>query len=105
MALAIRPLTPVFAAEIAGILRDRIFHEMSPEDWSAVPGVHLTGYFNVAPSAAAAQSARAGLWKTRPAAGGFIPRPAERASHEPRASTRRTAARGVFRVAGLEVQR
>lgn len=56
----IRSLTPVFAAEIAGILRDRIFHKMSPEDWSAVPGVHLTGYFNVARSAAAAKSARVG---------------------------------------------
>jgi len=37
---------------VAGILRDRIFHKMSLEDWQAVIGVHLTGYFNVARAAA-----------------------------------------------------
>jgi len=31
----------------AGILRDRMFHKMSPEDWEAVIAVHLTGHFNV----------------------------------------------------------
>lgn len=31
----------------AGILRDRMFHNMSPEDWQAVIDVHLTGHFNV----------------------------------------------------------
>src|SRR5688500_8275763 len=30
----------------AGILRDRMFHKMSPEDWQAVIDVHLTGHFN-----------------------------------------------------------
>jgi len=33
---------------VAGILRDRIFHKMSGEEWDAVIAVHLTGYFNVA---------------------------------------------------------
>ena len=37
---------------VAGILRDRIFHKMSGEEWDAVIGVHLTGYFNVARAAA-----------------------------------------------------
>ncbi|MDP6390801.1 MAG: SDR family oxidoreductase [Alphaproteobacteria bacterium] len=37
---------------VAGILRDRIFHKMSPEEWYAVLGVHLTGYFHVARAAA-----------------------------------------------------
>lgn len=31
----------------AGILRDRMFHKMSPDDWQAVMDVHLTGHFNV----------------------------------------------------------
>ena len=31
----------------AGILRDRIFHKMSPEEWKAVIDVHLNGTFNV----------------------------------------------------------
>jgi NAD(P)-dependent dehydrogenase (short-subunit alcohol dehydrogenase family) len=31
----------------AGILRDRMFHNMSPEDWHAVIDVHLNGHFNV----------------------------------------------------------
>jgi NAD(P)-dependent dehydrogenase (short-subunit alcohol dehydrogenase family) len=31
----------------AGILRDRMFHNMSPEDWQAVIDVHLTGHFNI----------------------------------------------------------
>ena len=30
----------------AGILRDRMLHKMSPEDWSAVVEVHLNGHFN-----------------------------------------------------------
>lgn len=33
---------------VAGILRDRIFHKMSGDEWDAVIAVHLTGYFNVA---------------------------------------------------------
>ena len=36
----------------AGILRDRIFHKMTPEDWKAVIDVHLMGSFNVARAAA-----------------------------------------------------
>ncbi len=36
----------------AGILRDRIFHKMSEEDWDAVIDVHLKGCFNVARAAA-----------------------------------------------------
>jgi len=35
----------------AGILRDRMFHKMSPDDWRAVVDVHLTGHFNVARAA------------------------------------------------------
>jgi NAD(P)-dependent dehydrogenase (short-subunit alcohol dehydrogenase family) len=31
----------------AGILRDRMFHNMFPEEWQAVIDVHLTGHFNV----------------------------------------------------------
>jgi NAD(P)-dependent dehydrogenase (short-subunit alcohol dehydrogenase family) len=31
----------------AGILRDRMFHNMSPEDWHAVIDVHLNGHFNI----------------------------------------------------------
>lgn len=31
----------------AGILRDHMFHKMSPDDWQAVIDVHLTGHFNV----------------------------------------------------------
>ena len=31
----------------AGILRDRMLHKMSPEDWLGVLAVHLTGHFNV----------------------------------------------------------
>jgi NAD(P)-dependent dehydrogenase (short-subunit alcohol dehydrogenase family) len=31
----------------AGILRDKMFHNMFPEDWQAVMDVHLTGHFNV----------------------------------------------------------
>ena len=31
----------------AGILRDRMFHKMSEEDWDAVLNVHLRGTFNV----------------------------------------------------------
>ena len=37
---------------VAGILRDRIFHKMSEDDWDSVIGVHLTGYFYVARAAA-----------------------------------------------------
>jgi NAD(P)-dependent dehydrogenase (short-subunit alcohol dehydrogenase family) len=36
----------------AGILRDRIFHRMSHEDWRAVIDVHLMGAFNVSKAAA-----------------------------------------------------
>jgi NAD(P)-dependent dehydrogenase (short-subunit alcohol dehydrogenase family) len=36
----------------AGILRDRIFHKMSPEDWGAVIGVHLNGSFYMSRAAA-----------------------------------------------------
>lgn len=36
----------------AGILRDRIFHKMTPEDFRAVIDVHLIGSFNVARAAA-----------------------------------------------------
>lgn len=31
----------------AGILRDRMFHKMSPEDWKDVIDVHLNGHYNV----------------------------------------------------------
>lgn len=36
----------------AGILRDTIFHKMSPEEWNAVIQVNLTGVFNVSRAAA-----------------------------------------------------
>lgn len=36
----------------AGILRDTIFHKMSPEQWNAVIQVNLTGVFNVSRAAA-----------------------------------------------------
>ncbi len=36
----------------AGILRDRIFHKMTEEDFDAVLGVHLKGSFNVSRAAA-----------------------------------------------------
>ena len=36
----------------AGILRDTIFHKMSPDEWNAVINVNLTGYFNVSRAAA-----------------------------------------------------
>ncbi len=36
----------------AGILRDRIFHQMSPDEWEAVIKVHLFGSFNVSRAAA-----------------------------------------------------
>jgi NAD(P)-dependent dehydrogenase (short-subunit alcohol dehydrogenase family) len=36
----------------AGILRDQIFHKMSPEEWLAVIGVHLNGSFFVSRAAA-----------------------------------------------------
>ncbi|MBV1951288.1 MAG: SDR family oxidoreductase [Cycloclasticus sp.] len=32
----------------AGILRDRIFHKMTPDDWNSVINVHLNGSFNTA---------------------------------------------------------
>jgi NAD(P)-dependent dehydrogenase (short-subunit alcohol dehydrogenase family) len=41
----------------AGILRDKIFHHMQPQDWQAVLDVHLMGSFHV--SRAAAQHFRA----------------------------------------------
>jgi NAD(P)-dependent dehydrogenase (short-subunit alcohol dehydrogenase family) len=31
----------------AGILRDKMFHNMFPEDWQSVLDVHLTGHFNI----------------------------------------------------------
>jgi NAD(P)-dependent dehydrogenase (short-subunit alcohol dehydrogenase family) len=36
----------------AGILRDRIFHKMSPEEWGMVIGVHLNGSFYMSRAAA-----------------------------------------------------
>ncbi len=36
----------------AGILRDQIFHRMSPEEWDAVINVHLNGSFYVSRAAA-----------------------------------------------------
>ena len=36
----------------AGILRDRAFHKMSPDEWTAVINVHLNGSFYVARAAA-----------------------------------------------------
>src|SRR5579864_4557518 len=33
--------------DAAGILRDKMFHNMFPEDWQAVIDVHLTGHFNI----------------------------------------------------------
>ncbi|MCS6891678.1 MAG: SDR family oxidoreductase [Rhodovarius sp.] len=36
----------------AGILRDQIFHRMTPEDWDAVIAVHLNGSFYVSRAAA-----------------------------------------------------
>jgi NAD(P)-dependent dehydrogenase (short-subunit alcohol dehydrogenase family) len=36
----------------AGILRDRFFHKMSPEEWDAVIQVHLYGTFHVSRAAA-----------------------------------------------------
>ena len=36
----------------AGILRDRIFHKMTPEEWHAVIDVHLNGCFNTSHAAA-----------------------------------------------------
>src|SRR3546814_12507404 len=37
----------------AGILRDRIFYNMGPEDWNSVVGVTPNGSFNVSSAAAA----------------------------------------------------
>jgi NAD(P)-dependent dehydrogenase (short-subunit alcohol dehydrogenase family) len=36
---------------VAGILRDKMFHKMEPEDWRAVIDVHLNGTFNVSRAA------------------------------------------------------
>lgn len=36
----------------AGILRDRMFHKMDPDEWKAVIDVHLHGSFNVSRTAA-----------------------------------------------------
>jgi len=36
----------------AGILRDRMFHKMNPDEWDAVINVHLSGAFYVARAAA-----------------------------------------------------
>lgn len=41
-----------FVVHSAGILRDGIFHKMSPEDFRAVLDVHLFGAFNIARAAA-----------------------------------------------------
>jgi NAD(P)-dependent dehydrogenase (short-subunit alcohol dehydrogenase family) len=38
---------PHIVFNAAGILRDKMFHNMFPEDWQAVIDVHLTGHFNV----------------------------------------------------------
>jgi NAD(P)-dependent dehydrogenase (short-subunit alcohol dehydrogenase family) len=35
----------------AGILRDRMLHKMSPDDWKAVMDVHLGGHFNLSRAA------------------------------------------------------
>ena len=37
---------------VAGILRDVIFHKMTEDDWDSVINVHLIGYYNVARAAA-----------------------------------------------------
>jgi NAD(P)-dependent dehydrogenase (short-subunit alcohol dehydrogenase family) len=36
----------------AGILRDVIFHKMTPEDWNSVIAVHLNGSFYTSRAAA-----------------------------------------------------
>lgn len=41
-----------FVVNNAGIIRDRIFHKMSEDDWDAVIAVHLKGTFNVCRAAA-----------------------------------------------------
>ena len=41
-----------FVVNNAGILRDRIFHKLTDEDWDAVLAVHLSGSFRVARAAA-----------------------------------------------------
>lgn len=41
-----------FIVNNAGILRDRIFHKMSEDDWDAVIAVHLKGTFNLCRAAA-----------------------------------------------------
>lgn len=41
-----------FVVNNAGIVRDRIFHKMSEDDWDAVMAVHLKGTFNVCRAAA-----------------------------------------------------
>ena len=38
----------------AGILRDRFFFKMEPEEWDAVIGVHLNGTFYTSPRGRAA---------------------------------------------------
>lgn len=48
----------------AGILRDRIFHKMDPDEWSAVIAVHLNGSFHVSRAAAP-------IFATRTAAASF----------------------------------
>ena len=44
----------------AGILRDRIFHKMTADDWSAVIDVHLNGSFHVSRAAAEVFRAQGG---------------------------------------------
>lgn len=41
-----------FVVNNAGIVRDRIFHKMSEDDWDAVVAVHLKGTFNLCRAAA-----------------------------------------------------
>jgi NAD(P)-dependent dehydrogenase (short-subunit alcohol dehydrogenase family) len=41
-----------FVVNNAGIVRDRVFHKMSEDDWDAVIAVHLKGTFNVCRAAA-----------------------------------------------------
>ena len=52
----------------AGVLRDQIFHRMTPEDWLAVISVHLNGSFFVSRAAADQSASRRGaLTSTSPA--------------------------------------
>src|ERR1700683_4545374 len=46
----------------AGILRDRMFHYMSPEEWDAVIKVHLYGAFYVSRAAVTHFRIQDGVW-------------------------------------------